>query len=85
MVRKENGINRGAQGMDHDKISSAGETIVRGLRDNLLRPMHDSLAAQMKTQHDVVMRTVIEELPQNLLQSFAEGFRNVRWDDDETK
>ena len=71
--------------MEHNETQKAVEKIVTGLRDNLLKPMHNSLANEMKTQHDSLMAAVTKELPESLMRSIADSFRNVRWDDDESK
>lgn len=71
--------------MEDSEIQKAGDKVVTGLRDNLLKPMHNSLAAQMKAQHESLMLAVTKELPHSLLQSLADSFRSVRWDDDESK
>jgi len=71
--------------VDNSELNNVGEKVVKGLRDNLLRPMHDSLASRMNSQHEAMMQAVIEELPNRLMQSLADGFKNVRWDNDESK
>ena len=71
--------------MDDKDLKKAGEKVVSGLRDNLLRPMHDSIIKQMSNQHETTIKAIKEDLPKRLLENVAEALQNVRWDNNEPK
>jgi|GEM_PF-7001370 len=65
--------------MEADDITAAGVKVVTGLRDSLLKPMHDSLADKMDTQHAAIM-CAVQEMPINLLLAIADAIKNIKWE-----
>lgn len=79
--------------IEQNKLQMAGEKVITGLRDNLLKPMHDSLIIGITQQQKEALekstasinselaeiRKSIDAVPERILQTLIDSLNNIKW------